>query len=74
MIMRTTERLEFETHTINRALQHDVVLYGRAGLAQQLVFTWRRASGLLGPRFDDRELAIDWMNDWLAYDGPSGDN
>jgi putative methionine-R-sulfoxide reductase with GAF domain len=62
------ERLAFETETINRALQHDVVLFGKAGAGSALVFSWRLSSGTMGPQFEDRALAIDWMAAWLTDD------
>ena len=71
--MQTTERLAFETEIINHALQHDIVLYGTATADSSLTLTWRTASGCISPRFDDRDLAINWMVDWLAYDTPAGD-
>ena len=71
--METTERLAFETDTINRALQHDVVLYGQLGSGNLMTFSWRRASGCISPRYHDRELAVEWMANWPAYDTPSGD-
>ena len=60
------ERLAFETETINRALRHDLVLFGEVGSASELVFTWRAASRTIGRRFDDRALAIHWMAAWLV--------
>ena len=60
------ERLAFETETIKRALRHDLILFGAVGSASELVFTWRAASGMIGRRFDDRALAIDWMAAWLV--------
>jgi hypothetical protein len=60
------ERLAFETETINRALQHDFVLFGKAGASSALVFSWRSPSGTMGSPFDDRALAIDWMAAWLV--------
>jgi hypothetical protein len=62
------ERLAFETDTINRALQHDLVLFGKAVADSRLVFNWRSSSGTTGPLFDDRALAIDWIAQWLVED------
>ncbi len=59
-------RLAFETETINRAFQHDLVLFGTVTAGSGLVFRWRAPSGTMGPQFDDRELAIDWIARWLA--------
>ena len=59
------ERLAFETDTINSASQHDLVLFGKVTASSALTFTWHAKSRIVGPRFDERELAIDWMRDWL---------
>ena len=59
-------RLAFETETINRAFQHELVLFGTVTAGSGLVFRWRAPSGTMGPQFDDRELAIDWIARWLA--------
>ncbi len=52
--MDSEGRLAFETHTINQALQRDLVLYGSVTATSTLIFTWRAASGIIGARFDDR--------------------
>ena len=62
------DRLAFETDTINRGLQHDLVLFGKVTSNSTLTFTWHRESRIVGPLFDERELAIDWMRDWLAQE------
>jgi hypothetical protein len=62
------ERLAFETATISRALQHHLVLYGTVTANSTLYFTWRATTGFIGSRFDKRELAIDWMCDWLEHE------
>jgi len=64
-----SERLVYETDTINRALQHDLTLFGTVRASSGLVFNWRSTRGPAGPRFDDRALAIDWMADWLTEEG-----
>lgn len=66
-------RWTLELDAINRALQHDLVLAEGLTAKQQVVFFWRSPTGTIGPDFDNRDLAIDWIVDWLAYDGPSGD-
>src|SRR5215213_10137766 len=63
-----TNRLAYETDTINRALQHDLVLFGSVTRDSELVFHWRAASGIMSQRFDDRERAIDWIAQWLDED------
>ena len=63
-----SDRLAFETEVINRALQHDLVLYGTVTTSSSLIFGWRCPSGQMGPGFDERELAIDWIAAWLAED------
>jgi len=65
---RRSDRFALDTHTINRAMQHDLVLVANVAVDQHLVFGWRSPSGPVGPRFDAREFAIDWMVDWLAHD------
>jgi hypothetical protein len=72
--METTERCEVETEAIGRALQHDFVLRGHRVDDEQMIFEWCSPGRTTGPRFDDRDLAIEWMIDWLAYDTPYGDN
>ena len=70
--MNQADRFAFQTDTINRALQHDLVLYGDATPESQLVFGWRSARGRFGPEFADRNLAIDWLAERLDNDdGPS---
>ena len=72
--MNQADRFAFQTDTINRALQHDLVLYGDATPDSQLVFGWRSARGRFGPEFADRDLAIDWFAEWLDNkDGASED-
>jgi hypothetical protein len=66
-------RWTLELDTVNRALQHDLVLIEGLTAKQEAVFDWRSPAGTIGPHFAERDLAIDWMVDWLAYDGPSGD-
>jgi hypothetical protein len=73
--MGRTDRLAFETDVINRALQHDLVLYGTVTTSSSLIFGssslifgWRSPRGQMGPRFDEREHAIDWVAGWLAED------
>jgi hypothetical protein len=61
-------RLAFETETINRAFQHDLVLFANVTATSDLVFRWRAPNRTFGPQFDDRELAIDWIARWLAED------
>jgi hypothetical protein len=68
-----TDRLAFETEAINRALQHDLVLFGNFIADDRLFFCWRAKGGRrFGPPFDDRRLAIDWMAKWLADDSSAG--
>ena len=38
---RWMQRLVFETDTINRASQHDLVLFGKVTATSTLTFTWR---------------------------------
>ena len=66
--MRASDRLAYETETINRALQHDLVLFGAGDREFELVFRWRSGHATLGPQFDDRGLAIDWIALWLLKD------
>jgi hypothetical protein len=66
--MNQADRFAFQTHTINRALQRDLVLYGDATPESKLVFGWRSAVGPIGPEFADRDLAIDWVAEWLNDD------
>jgi hypothetical protein len=70
--MNQSDRFALQTDTINGALQHDLVLYGDATADYQLVFGWRSASGRFGPQFTDRELAIDWLAEWLDEEAESG--
>ena len=65
---KRSDRLAFETDIINRALQHDLVLYGTVTTSSELVFGWRSRVGRSGPRFDEREHAVDWIAGWLAED------
>jgi len=60
------DRVAFETRTINRALKHDLVLYANALSNSELVFGWRSGSERIGPQFDDRAVAINWIAEWLA--------
>jgi hypothetical protein len=66
--MESSDRLDFEIDIINRALQHDLVLSGEATGSSELVFRWRRGAETVGPQFDDRAFAIDWIADWLAQE------
>ena len=66
--MERSDRLALETELINRALQHDVVLYGTVTTSSNLIFGWRSPRGQMGPQFDEREQAIDWIAEWLAQD------
>src|SRR4051794_3729303 len=59
--MRAPNRLAYETDTINRAMQHDLVLFGQPTRNSGLVFRWRSGRETLGAQFDDRALAIDWI-------------
>ena len=70
--MEFGSRLAFETDAINRALQHNLVLFGNVTANSQLVFRWRAGRSTLGPQFEDRELAIDWIAAWLTDDGRKG--
>ena len=63
--MESGSRLAFETYAINRAQQHDLVLFGIVTYNSALVFRWRAKSETMGPEFDDRTLAIDWIAQWL---------
>jgi hypothetical protein len=63
-----SDRLALETDLINRALQHDVVLYGTVTTSSNLIFGWRSPRGQIGPQFEERALAIDWIAEWLAED------
>ena len=47
--METTERLTFDTETINRALQHNLVLFGDAAGDWKTVFRWRARRNALDP-------------------------
>jgi hypothetical protein len=71
--MEATEQGAFETDAIGRALQHDLVL--RASLIEEtrMIFEWCSPLRTVGPRFEYRDLAIEWMIDWLAYDTAYGD-
>ncbi len=60
--------MAFETDTIYRAFQHDLVLFANIAPDQPQFFGWRSESGMVGPQFDERGHAIDWMLDWLADD------
>ena len=62
------DRVAFETDTIYRAFQHDLVLFANIAPDQPQFFGWRSESGMVGPQFDERGHAIDWMLDWLADD------
>jgi hypothetical protein len=66
--MNQADRFAFQTDTINRALQHELALYGDATPDRQLVFGWRSVRGRFGPEFADRDLAIDWVAEWLNDD------
>jgi hypothetical protein len=66
--MERSDRLALETELINRAFQHDVVLYGTVTTSSNLIFGWRSPRGQMGPQFDEREQAIDWIAEWLAED------
>jgi hypothetical protein len=69
MMPERPARLAFETNVINRAMRYGLVLFGYASAESNLVFEWRNAGGSIGPRFDDRQLAIDWMADLEVPDG-----
>jgi hypothetical protein len=60
--------LAFETRTINRALQRNLVLFGKATANSELVFCWRSGREVVGPQFRDRALAVDWIWEWLVED------
>jgi hypothetical protein len=66
--MNQADRFALQTDTIKRALQHDLVLYGDATPESQLVFGWRSPRRRFGPEFADRDLAIDWLAEWLNND------
>lgn len=61
MPLTREQRLAFETETINRAMQYDLMLFGAVTADAGLVFSWRSGRETLGPQFDDRALAIDWI-------------
>ena len=62
-----SDRLTFETRTINRALQHDLVLYANAVANSELIFGWRSAErDGSGPGSMTAALAINWVAEWLA--------
>ena len=66
---RRSDRFALDTHTINRAMQHDLVLVANVSVDQHLVFGWRSPSDAVGRMFfNAREVAIDWMVEWLADD------
>jgi len=62
------DRSAYETDTIHRAVQHDLILYEQTINDSTVVFRWRSRHDTLGPQFDDRALAIDWIAGWLAED------
>ena len=64
-MVRAADRLAYEPDTINRAMQNDLVLFGQATASSELVFRWHSGPATVGPQFDDRELAIDWIAQWL---------
>ena len=66
--MERSDRLALETDLINRALQHDVVLYGTVTTSSNLIFGMALPAWQMGPQFDERALAIDWIAEWLAED------
>jgi hypothetical protein len=67
--MEFGNRLAFETDAINRALRRNVVLFGSVTAESELVFRWRAGGGgAMGPHFEDRELAINWIAEWLDDD------
>jgi hypothetical protein len=69
MLDERPARLAFETDLINRAMRGGLTLYGYATADSSLVFDWRSPHGSVGPRFDDRQDAIDWMANLGASDG-----
>jgi hypothetical protein len=69
--MEETDRREFEEDAINRALQHDLRLHGTVSANEQLVFDWRADETRCGPLFERRDLAIDWIVEWLSDDTKS---
>ena len=64
--MGPSDRSDYETDTVNRAFQHDLVLRGQALTDSAVVFRWRSGPSTLGPQFTDSALAIDWIAEWLA--------
>jgi hypothetical protein len=72
-VTEASERWAFETEVIGRAMRHDLVLHGRPNGDHHWVFDWRSVDGIVGPEFDNRALAVNWMTDWLAYDTAYGD-
>jgi hypothetical protein len=73
LVEMAAARWTLELDAINRALQHDFSLVEGLTADQHVIFEWRSPTGTIGPHFAERDRAIDWMVDWLAYDGPSGD-
>jgi hypothetical protein len=67
-VVSSADRLAFETRTIKRAMQCDLVLYGKATGDSDLVFCSRAGREAIGPQFHNRALAIDWIREWLAED------
>src|SRR4051812_24590546 len=50
------DRLAFETDTIYRAFQHDLVLFANIAPDEPQFFGWRSDTGMVGPKFDERAL------------------
>ena len=63
--MNPADRNAFERDVSRRALERDCVLFGSAEDGT-MVFVWRSSGAQVGPEFDERDLAIDWMAERIA--------
>jgi hypothetical protein len=62
--MDLAERRAADRQIVNRALEHDCVLFNSTA-GEKTVFVWRSVGEQVGPEFAGRELAIDWMAERL---------
>lgn len=66
--MDPSDRHDLTKSILSRAAQYDLQLHGNGAEAVPQVFIWRWHHRTLGPEFPNRDLAIDWMAEWLDAD------
>jgi hypothetical protein len=66
--MAPSDRHDIIQSVFSRAAQYDLQLTGSLSEAGEATFAWRWHHRPLGPQFTNRDLAIDWMAEWLDAD------